>query len=236
MNIQPIKKININEIADDVIFGFSDLNNVIFENKDEIFNAIKKSCSLIYPFIYLPTSTSLDVDNGFVTLNEHTRDIALICEYTKEKKFNTIRDYTIIPPSIESNDTISNWKIKIDTDYPSVIVFSELELYVKDEYVLCTDKACLVKQTIFEIARNRTLKRQSYDLAPAATQEVSSSATEMTQFAAVAFDELNKLLNTKKMERLATLMGLPTHVGNKSNKIQLANPEQSNSYISSRRK
>ena len=172
-----------------------------------------------------------------VVLNEHTRNVALVAEYHTDKSFKALRDIFIIPPAIDNSMENGKWKINVKANVSDVIVFAELECYVDNEYVYLSDEECLIKQAIYEVAKGRSLKRMSYDVAPSATQEIASAPIEMAQFAAISFEELQKLLAAKQMPRLLEIMGLPQHLGNKNIPRQpTASDLAGNSpYISTRR-
>jgi len=241
MNLIKIKKVSLNTIVDKVINAFQALKHVVFQTTngkyEEIEYGINQACSLIYPYIYLPTSKMMTVSNNMVVLSEHTRNVSLVAEYLNDGTFKALRDIFIIPPAIDDNVEAGSWKIRVKPNTNEVIVFAELECYVNNENVYLSDEECLIKQAVYEIAKGRSLKRMSYDVAPAATQEIASGPIEMAQFAAVAFEELQKLLAVKQMPRLLEIMGLPQHLGNKNISRQpTATDLAGNSpYISTRR-
>jgi len=248
MNIIPINKVSLSGLVTKVIIAFQDIKGIIFDKSTvlttspaggqiseeryvEIEQAITQACSLIYPYIYLPTSKAYSIDNKFITLSEHIRSIGLITMFSGNE-FEALRDIIPIPPELEVNN---NWKVYIPNKYnlSEVVVFAEEECYVDNEYVYLSDEECLLKQAIYEVAKGRTLKRQTYDSAPANTDEIATSEQEMIQFTALAHEELLKTLIMKKMERITELMMLPENLGNKSVKTPAVD-NNDNSYISSR--
>jgi len=246
MNIASIKKVKLSDLVYKVRISFQDIKDVTFEKTNghyiELENAIRQACSLIYPYIYLPTSKEYTITNNFISLSNNIRSIALIAAYTNNG-MEAIRDVMPIPPEL---DETTSWKVYFKSNYESVIVFAEETCFAKVEpadphgspvdieYVYLTDEECLIKQAVYEVAKGRTLKRQTFDEAPASTQEYSATEMEMIQFTAITFDELTKLFNLKKMDRLSKLMMVPEHLGNKTIPV----PEKStpsNSYISTGR-
>ena len=128
--------------------------------------------------------------------------MSLVAEYRNDGTFKALRDIFIIPPAIDDGIEKGNWKIHLNASTDKVIVFGELQCYVKDDYVYASDIECVIKQAVYEVANGRMLKRLSYDNSPAATQEEAAAPIEMVQFASVAFEELQKLLQIKQMPRL----------------------------------
>ena len=220
MNLIKINKVPLSELVDKLIIAFHDIKGVVFQQNngkyEELEYALYQACSLIYPYIYLPTSNRLPVTNNMVQLNDHVRNVALVAEYYNDNTFKALRNIFLIPPAIDDSVDSGSWKVYLNTDLDYVIVFAELECYIDNEYVYVSDEECLLKQAVYEVAKGRCLKRMSYDIAPAATQEVAAAPIEMAQFATVAFEELQKLLSLKQMPRLLEVMELPQHLGNKN--------------------
>jgi len=248
MNLTSIKKVPLSDLVTKVIIAFQDLKGVVFskspikittatggivteERYMEIEQGIKDACSLIYPYIYLPTSREYKINDNFIVLKTGVKSIGLIALYINGN-FQALRDIMPIPPAFDDSYA---WKVYVPNKEKAskVIVFAEEECYCDNDNVYLSDKECVLKQAIYEVARGRTLKRQTYDNSPAGTDELSVSEIEMIQFTSIAFDELTKVLNIKKMGRISELMMLPEHLGNKIIKV----PEKStpsNSYISTR--